>query len=338
MHLVALAGAVPGVGADPSAPEWANRIVRDTYSKVWQPLRSKCNGSQYSSVVQQDWCMARHAQRSGPWWAITLLNRSLRHFGGEGSNHGHAIKMDVGGNKHLAFCRLPKVDSSRWAAVHLKADHSARSGGFAPDMTAAQFRARHRRPGWITAVFLRDPLERFLSAFVDKCVNAMRVRDERHCEPREVFAKGMDSTLMKQLQPNWREPSRDVTPAAIEAYADVMPVQWNLHFVPQALMCGHLGLSVNLVSYVGVMNSTYLQQVQQLRHIANPSNGAESSLLQDSIRDVFLQHPSRKRVTRTSHKATRLFSRAAAERLLMLYAVDYVELSLPLPRWLHALK
>jgi hypothetical protein len=52
---VALAAAVPGVGADPSAPEWPNRIVRDTYSnrivrntysKVWQPLRSKCNCSQ----------------------------------------------------------------------------------------------------------------------------------------------------------------------------------------------------------------------------------------------------------------------------------------------------
>ena len=35
-------------------------------------------------------------------------------------------------------------------------------------------------------VFLRDPLDRFLSAYIDKCVSGHR-KGERHCEPNDIF-------------------------------------------------------------------------------------------------------------------------------------------------------
>jgi hypothetical protein len=38
-------------------------------------------------------------------------------------------------------------------------------------LSAAYAALRHEEPGWVSAVFVRDPLERFLSGWLSKCTN-----------------------------------------------------------------------------------------------------------------------------------------------------------------------
>lgn len=72
------------------------------------------------------------------------------------------------------------------------------------------------------AVFLRDPLERFLSAYMDKCLDPLGIT-ERHCEPNIVFLD-KENGLTEGLEDK---------KLRFEAYVETMPLKWNLHFFPQ---------------------------------------------------------------------------------------------------------
>ena len=122
------------------------------------------------------------------------------------------------------------------------------------------------------AVFLRDPLERFLSGFLDKCVRKV---DEMHCEPNQLFsvsdatirqaehaASGRQSiarrydithenrTLTTDLIPPVDKGRRDRGQSSnashihflLDAYVEIFPLSWNVHFYPQSLYCNGLFL------------------------------------------------------------------------------------------------
>ena len=149
------------------------------------------------------------------------------------------------------------------------------------------------------AVFLRDPLERFLSAFVDKCI---RYPYQKHCQPNLLFSSSEDSirqsehlasgrntsqrqqrhsrtykdrTLTTDLIPSpaqrqqrrrqelnpvnnnnnnnvsvvTKTATTTTTTAAdyqymFDAYIDIFPLSWNVHFYPQALYCNGLFLDL----------------------------------------------------------------------------------------------
>lgn len=38
-------------------------------------------------------------------------------------------------------------------------------------------------PDWYLATFVRDPLERLVSGYLDKCVDARKRVGEKHCDP-----------------------------------------------------------------------------------------------------------------------------------------------------------
>jgi hypothetical protein len=77
-------------------------------------------------------------------------------------------------------------------------------------------------------VFLRDPLERFLSAFLDKCVGVNN-RREGYCWPKRVYYNENDSDENDYT-------TRGLTPQQQFAqFVNVMPLQWNIHFAPMGL-------------------------------------------------------------------------------------------------------
>ena len=191
---------------------------------------------------------------------------------------------------------------------------------------------------------MRDPLERFVSGFLDKCAYWFHADAEAHCEPHLLYRNGTRTGLLRDLSSNVQPSSGGATSkAALELFADTMPLRWNMHFLPQARMCDELGISLGRYSFVWVMNATFLAQVRQLVRAAG---GNSSSAFAQSVKEAFLDRKSslmqisrRSRpLWRNSSAVLEHVSRSAATRLLRLYSLDYVELGLPLPRWLGCLR
>ena len=67
----------------------------------------------------------------------------------------------------------------------------------------------NRNPKTYKAVFLRDPLERFLSAFVDKCIGRNHRLHEHHCEPNVIFGVREERLRMYEHEAAGRKTPQD---------------------------------------------------------------------------------------------------------------------------------
>ena len=163
---------------------------------------------------------------------------------------------------------------------------------------------RHNHKRIHRAVFLRDPLERFLSGFLNKCVWVVR---EKHCEPNQLFGvsaatvrqaehaasgrgdqraqrrydrthqnRTLTTDLIPPLHKGGRIVGRSTSPLLttttntstssssssssgmktppvlnashyhflLDAYVELFPLSWNVHFYPQSLYCNGLFLDL----------------------------------------------------------------------------------------------
>ena len=82
------------------------------------------------------------------------------------------------------------------------------------------------------AVFLRDPLERLLSGYLDKCYKMNVRRNEKHCEPNVVFnmPKGLAEGLnrdgkQKKEYPSLLDGLEGKDKLMFAAYVDVLPLK-----------------------------------------------------------------------------------------------------------------
>ena len=105
-------------------------------------------------------------------------------------------------------------------------------------------------------IFFRDPLERFLSAYIDKCVT--RNHREGHCRPNKIFQNIQNDS--EPLFSNLNEKQK------FEAFIDVSPLSWDLHFYPQAAFCNNMEL-LSHYKFIGIMNETFNQQLVEVQNI-----------------------------------------------------------------------
>lgn len=100
------------------------------------------------------------------------------------------------------------------------------------------------------SVFIWDPLERFLSGFLDKCVDA-----KDHCQPRNTFVNKETSSITDYFD----NPQR-----VFEIYVDTMPMEWDIHFIPQSLYCNGLYRTIHTeYDFVGYMDGNFYQHLEQ---------------------------------------------------------------------------
>lgn len=187
-------------------------IVNQTYNNVFTHFTSSCP---MELAIKR--CLSRAFQSNKtnvPWWFQTMLRDARANpLNGFHYQTAHNVTRDGQG---LRSCVLEKVGTKQWRQMYCRFQgrnvkhpiHCESDPPVPEDVPRA--------------VFLRDPLERFLSAYIDKCLHPKP--GAPHCDPREIFLN-KNSTLTDGLETDKK--------LMFEAYVDSMPLQWNIHFFPQ---------------------------------------------------------------------------------------------------------
>ena len=328
-------------------------IVAHAYDTIYRPLRAQCTDIMTAQACVAAMYEASSADDQYPWWVRTMLRDATEQRFLHGSWHALATRQPT----PTAMCSTEKVATSNWrkffCLMHGGKDGNGagcwsgcascmpsideatkpdRAGGKPGPLKGDQLlQTLHGRADWFTFVFLRDPLERFASGYLDKCTGPMR-KKEKHCEPLVLYANGTIES----------ERLRAVTAAPMQfgAYVDTFPLAWNLHFYPQSLYCDDLGRRARRYSFAGSMNSSFAAQVRALvraidgRAPAEASGGAAAKAAAQSFAQL---RESDSHATHAAQKLSLLVTTHAATRLLAYFAIDYVELDMALPPWLSSL-
>ena len=120
-------------------------------------------------------------------------------------------------------------------------------------------------------VVLRDPLERYLSAFLDKCVNRKNAW-QKHCEPWDVFRPDSGNDMMKEIKGDDR--------VMFEAFVHASPLKWNMHFLPQALLCDGLYRTIHEYDYIARMGPSFYSDLQKMGLMFGPK-------ADDAMQEIF---------------------------------------------------
>jgi hypothetical protein len=296
-------------------------VVDSAYNKVYRPLRSLCN----DKMSTQECLQRMHARASKgqfPWWVQTMLRDALDQETGLYGDWHHLVAQGS-----VMMCTIEKIGTREWRYYMCllngggKQCHSG-CGGCIQSVDAQTIRAN---PDWFKFVFVRDPIERFISAYLDKCARTRLARSEKHCEPLEVFLNGTDSKALRGIPKS----------SHMSAFASVFPLQWNIHFFPQSLYCDDLGRNIRSYSFRGNLNNTFTQQVHAVSRLVD-ARVTRSTAAASAADKVF---PTTRRrnegyTTHASLSVTRKITAPTVHILLQYFAIDYVELGLELPSWL----
>jgi hypothetical protein len=281
---------------------------------------------------------ARRSLPPVPWWFRTLLRDTVAN-GVYGFWH-HFSTTDPA----LNFCTIEKVGTTEWRRVFcdLNEDECPNNNGVYPPHCRTglvgrkcAFQTNKKVPSDAPkAVFLRDPLERLLSAFLDKCIKPNVRKSEKHCEPNEVF--NTDGWGRKSIVPT--KQIEDNPKQFFAAYLDIMPLSWNVHFVPQALYCDLYRTIDTDYEFVGDMGKEFMMDLERM---ANRFKGRLPFQLDKTfgyIKGVEAKRHnntgnSNQHATHAPEKVAMYYNAASVRKALEYLSIDYVTLGLEVPEW-----
>ena len=165
----------------------------------------------------------------------------------------YIYRMHVNQRYRYALCSIPKVGLMQFFLLNHRLDGSNMTYS---DIVQTEFRTREvgtrfrvnqlywKRSEWKLAVFLRDPLERFLSAFMDKCMRFSNLCSETHRQGWETVTS--KSPVGEQVR-------------AFRAFASQLPtpgMSVNDHWIPQSLYLNHgCKLTWQRIDFAGLLTS-----------------------------------------------------------------------------------
>ena len=179
------------------------------------------------------------------------------------------------------------------------------------NMSAKDIRNALQSTSWRSAVVWRDPVERFLSAYVSKCLSGDH-DGPRHCQRYLGFRNDSKPTIA------------DVISALKERHEPVC--DWDAHWAPQACFCGGLGSDFAELYSHRIHVSTLQSGISQLLEhrvppprlrdaLAELSNGTVSPLEKQQRRPSFSAP--------TTELRLELGHRVVQRELRDMYARDY---------------
>ena len=260
-----------------------------------------------------------------PWWFETMLRDAHSKKSGL-FGQWHFVRIE---NPPMTFCSLEKVACTEWRAVGCNLNKKMGPKNCQPP---TENKPSQDAP---KAVFLRDPLERFLSAFMDKCVNAHNRNKEQHCEPKSIYRSDLMDRTNETLENLVEELLIDPR-VMFEAYVDTLPLKWNLHFFPESLNCNGLFREIQNYDFVGHMGEDFYADLQAIgqRYGDNVTQQIENSFkvnLRDENITRMAHLPNRER--KAANRLEEFYNPRTLRRVLEYMSIDYVKLGLPIPEW-----
>lgn len=215
--------------AQPSVPrkqqpmrthDLGQQIVQKAFKDSFADLAARCNDDEESPREFMH-CLKRlykHArsstattrEQSWPWWFQTMLRDVPKPSNGMAGSW-HYLQFPEQPMPKL--CIYGKGATKQWRKVHCDAWNQQFN---APDDGRCYEIQGTPDPNASKAVFLRDPLERFLSAFLDKCTGR-HMTSQPHCEPSIVFQNEEQTHVVTDFLND--------TTKLFEIYVDTFPVR-----------------------------------------------------------------------------------------------------------------
>lgn len=308
------------------SPDISGRACIDSLLSETEELSASWDEQQIMNLTSTTLFTPATTTNSFPWWFITMLRDINAKGSGMHAGWHNLTMMDPA----IDYCTIEKVATTQWRNVQCILNHgsdpveSPRPCQLNKSILEARSVKNVSR-----VVMLRDPLERFLSGYLDKCATDWRRRIEGHCEPNEVFK---NSDLTQQIKQDRKQ--------LFAAYVDAMPFKWDLHFFPQSMYCDGLFRHVDAYDFVGHMDKDFYNE---LKHLI--ARSGEGNKLPDALEKVFHlsdelevhQHSNLGKETQAAMHVKEYYTAASVRRALEYFAVDYARLGLEVPHWVHAL-
>lgn len=344
------------------------QIMEEAYARTYQVIQDECGSPQDSRL---DYCLERlylkhrkHNSTTLPWWFRTLLRDGRAGSPLHGGWHNLSLLLpslpsssDNTTNTQVNVCTMEKIGSTEWRRIQCAINSENVTG---PDRNVCHPRRELLRPHMERITFLRDPLTRFLSGFLDKCTSPNR--GQRHCEPDRLFWYNKDKKKGALSKKSTTTPNASTTLVQppphrddnlivdfendkrlfFHMYMDVVPLKWNVHFFPQALYCNGLYRTLPDYKFVGEMGPHYQEHLHRIaNHYGSP--------LKEAMTVQFKLKPPQESVATTttmtnknhhnsrSQKSARLvreyYTSATLRKALEYMSIDYITLGLELPEW-----
>ena len=332
-------------------------IEKDCIAKVVENIKKQQQSSQnktastYNEEVHQN---AQPSQHPYPWWFTTLL-RDIPSNGAYGFWH-HFSTVSTN-TTPIKFCAIGKNGSTEWRKVFKALTKPEYCNNDDVKKCDGKFNTAQKLSDDVPqTVFIRDPLERLLSAYLDKCVKPNVRVSQGHCEPNEVFGTDFLERKYNKLQKKeqqqkgqqqngkaqYRQATLDLTHVLQDkemfaAYVDLLPLKWNVHFVPQAIFCD---LYRNIDNYdVYKMGTDFMPELDRM---ANKYGGMLPQILDDTFQyqskltnesSITNLGTDKAHGTKAPSKVSKYYSSRAVRRALEYLSIDYVTLGLEVPIW-----
>ena len=345
--------------------------VKSMLDEVKSLSSSSSSSTTEGAVVAEG---ASTSSMSFPWWFVTMLRDAPVRAS------WHNLTMI---RPPMDFCTIEKIATTQWRNVQCVLNEGKNISKNPMPCQLNKTRLEARRAdvagetrgggggaagsgggGAYRAVMLRDPLERFLSGYLNKCVSVPTRKFEGHCEPNVIFNA---TAMMGGI--------RDDPGQLFGAYVDAFPLRWNIHFFPQSLYCDGLYRHVMGYDYVGYMGEDFYGELDRMISTFEGAPGGD--LFSDTINRVFRPSskssssskggggggghstlpPSipgtspppmhvggggRKRGYDVARHATNApeyvkeyYTASSVRRALEYFAIDYLLLDLEIPLWVH---
>jgi hypothetical protein len=261
-----------------------------------------------------------------PWWFQNMLRDGSKLTSGI---HGPWHKLQYEEPK-LRQCVIEKVGTKQWQKLYSKVQNCPLANATHIHLFTKCYTKHPQIPNSERFVFLRDPLDRFLSGFLNKC--GEKSRDSQHCEPLSIMID--DKT---QLVNDYRNDMQKL----FEIYVDVIGLKWNLHFYPQSLYCDGLYNHFEDYNFVGSMEDgfeghlhRFVDQYPQLKEkvqenfprMLSTMNGDSSESNTNTSRTIGVE-------TKAASKVESIYTPHSLRRVLEYTSIDYTMLNIPIPEW-----
>ncbi|CAB9509857.1 Sulfotransferase family [Seminavis robusta] len=302
---------------NPSDEAW--QIVNKAYAETFAEIKALC-----PDHVSFRTCIRNKNKERGttrPWWFQTMLRDAV-------PRKSSGVKDSLFGEWHelyvmdppLKLCVMEKVGTKQWRKFQCKFNAGRPIGGVSGENAVyCQAPVNVRKEDAPRSVFIRDPLERFLSAFLDKCWNSWL--SDSYCKPREIFGNNSlaDKTILYDEK------------TFFETYVDTMPLKWDLHFFPQSFYCDGLYRHYKNYDFVGNMDIGFYDHLETFGSKFNVS---------DAVEEVFqlAKHRNESSVnlgveTAAAKRVHKFYNARTVRRVLQYVSMDYILFDLPIPKW-----